>query len=221
LGWARAEAVAPKGSTDAVRRRAEEAARVGRRHGLFDVAREATALTLSELDDPRSVARRGGDWCVVMLTDIVGSTEVSRVAGDRTYYELVNEHHHIVRGCLATHSGTEFSETGDGLFAWFTSTRDAVRCALSVQRQLALRTPSRPDLKVRVAVAGGEPLVSGGRPFGLVLNRAARLVGLAEGGQIVVDEAVAAEAEEWVPLRRAPVVELRGLGGHQPAFVST
>ena len=74
-------------------------------------------------------------------------------------------------------------------------------------------------LALRIALAGGVPLFHGGRPYGVVLNRAARLVAQAAPGRIVVDEAVAAQLEADV-IETAESVELRGIGPHRVAVLA-
>ncbi len=68
---------------------------------------------------------------------------------------------------------------------------------------------------MKVGLAGGEPLFHDGRPYGLVVNRAARLVGLAAGGQILCDEAVAGSLPADVQGVPGPTVSLRNMGEHR------
>jgi len=149
------------------------------------------ALARSTIDHPAVVSGRGGNWRVVMITDIVGSTAISSNLGDIAYLHLVLEHHDIVRQCLTEWDGHEFSEAGDSLLAWFESTESAVRAAFAVQDAVALRPSGGARLSIRVGLAGGEPLFHDGRPYGLVLNRAARIAATTRDDDVLVDEAVA------------------------------
>jgi class 3 adenylate cyclase len=218
LGQAATEATMPGSSVDHVRQLAAEVTGLAHRLDLPAVERSA-ALLATNLDRADNVTRRQGQWRVILLTDIVGSTRVSFELGDRAYYQLVQQHHEIVRRCLEEWRGNEFSETGDGLFAWFTSTVDAVHCAIAIQRELSIRRARSAGLDVRIVLAGGEPLFSDGRPFGLVLNRAARLLGTAGGGQVLLDEATTAEAAARFPIRVIGPLELRDLGLHSPGLL--
>ncbi len=55
----------------------------------------------------------------VLFTDIVGSTARQAEVGDRRWQQLVEEHHRIVRGCLARFRAGELDTAGDGFFAAF------------------------------------------------------------------------------------------------------
>lgn len=146
----------------------------------------------------------------VLITDIVGSTEVSRRQGDRAYYQLVMRHHALVRSCLARSSGHEFSDSGDGLLAWFPSRPAALAAALEIQRQVSqVREPA--GLRVRVSLACGRTLVRDGRPYGLLVSLAVRLLERAEPGQVVVDARFAAALPPGLSVR-IQEVDLKGFG---------
>ncbi len=216
---AQAKVAAATSSTDQSRVHAGEARNLAERLGLRTVAAEAEALLGSGVDDLANVQRRGGSWTVILVTDITGSTRVSAELGDLAYHDLVTAHHTIVRQACAAHAGNEIHDSGDGLYFWFQETTDAVEAAREIQRATTLRRASGPRLEVKVALAGGEPLFRDRRPYGLVLNRAARIVDEATGGQIVLDEpttnTLPAElvAERWKPRT------LRGIGQHPIAVL--
>ncbi len=90
---------------------------------------------------------------------------------------------------LAIHGGWLFGMPGDGVFALFESTVDAVRCALRIQSRLA-ESPKLYALKLRIGVHLGEVLFHDELPFGEALVIAARLESLAEPGGILVSASV-------------------------------
>jgi len=90
---------------------------------------------------------------------------------------------------LATHGGWLFGLPGDGIFALFESTVDAVRCALQIQARLRDQ-PKIHALKLRIGVHLGEVLFQDELPFGETLVIASRLESLAEPGGILVSAAV-------------------------------
>jgi class 3 adenylate cyclase len=149
---------------------------------------------------------------LILVSDIVGSTAVSHELGDRAYFDLVMEHHGIVRQLLAAYDGTEFSEGGDSLLAWFESTSEAIDCARAIQAQAAARRRIGSNLAIRIGIAGGDPFFSHGRPYGAVVNRAARLATKARPHQIVMDEATANSADTAGRLVQTQVMSLRGMG---------
>jgi class 3 adenylate cyclase len=90
---------------------------------------------------------------------------------------------------LATHGGWLFGLPGDGIFALFESTVDAVRCALCIQSRLS-QCPKLYALKLRIGVHLGEVLFQEELPYGEALVIAARLESLAEPGGILVSASV-------------------------------
>jgi len=208
------DATRARGSPDRARQLAVEARDLAERIGLPSVGRSAVALARSTIDHPAVVSGRGGNWRVVMITDIVGSTAISSNLGDIAYLHLVLEHHDIVRQCLTEWDGHEFSEAGDSLLAWFESTESAVRAAFAVQDAVALRPSGGARLSIRVGLAGGEPLFHDGRPYGLVLNRAARIAATTRDDDVLVDEAVAMDLPSSVHVLSREERTLSGIGLH-------
>jgi class 3 adenylate cyclase len=149
---------------------------------------------------------------VVLITDVVGSTAISRQLGDLAYFELVMRHHELVRSSLRRWSGHEFSESGDGLLAWFEMVGPAVHAALEIQRRAQAAAPLENRLRLKVSLAGGPTLMRAGRPYGLVLNRASRLLDVADPGDIVVDTAVAAGLPSGLGVAATRTAQLRGIG---------
>jgi class 3 adenylate cyclase len=90
---------------------------------------------------------------------------------------------------LGKHGGWLFGMPGDGIFALFESSVDAVRCALDIQGRLA-EQPAATILNLRVGIHLGEVLFQDELPFGEALVIAARLEGLAEPGGILVSQSV-------------------------------
>ncbi len=223
IGQCRADSRSRTGSRDRARHAATEALELARRLDLASLQSEASALLRRDIDVHSTIRRRQGVWRVILLTDIVGSTLVSQHLGDVAYHRLVMVHHGLVRECIEQRGGNEFGDTGDGLFVWFSSTEEALDAALAIQAEttLALSLASSHRLAIKVALSGGEPLFQDGRPYGVVVNRAARLIGLAKGGDIVADEAVTEDLDRsQVEIRFGSPVELRGIGEHRPAWIS-
>jgi class 3 adenylate cyclase len=152
---------------------------------------------------------------VVLFTDLVGSTALNAAAGDRRYVRLLRTHDRVVRELLQRHDGVEFKHTGDGLAAWFSSARRAVRCALDLHRSVALAVDADfgLDVRMRCGLAAGDPIEDAGDLFGLSVTRAARLCAQAGPGEVLVsaevlpmvgDAPVAFTDRGLVPLRGIP-----------------
>ena len=168
-------------------RQASEAYALAERLGMTAVRNRALALHHPSSSD--GVDLGSPNERLVLMSDVVSSTKVSVVDGDEAYVELIMTHHGTVRRRLVEFGGTEFSEGGDSLFAWFESPEDTLDCALAILDDVANLQPTACGLEIRVSIAGGKPFFRDGRPYGSVVNRASLIVGHADPGTVVVDEA--------------------------------
>jgi predicted ATPase len=101
-------------------------------------------------------------------------------------------HDQIVRGALESEGGLVFATGGDGFGAAFSRAGTAVAAALAAQRGLAgQKWPEGISVRVRVGLHTGEADERSGDYFGPEVNRAARLMAIAHGGQIVCSSATA------------------------------
>jgi len=98
---------------------------------------------------------------------------------------------------IAAHRSRLVKTTGDGLLVEFGSVVDALRCAVEVQREMALRNAGVPPenrIEFRIGIHRGDIVVEDGDIFGDGVNVAARLEGLAEPGGICVSSRVQEDA---------------------------
>jgi predicted ATPase len=106
--------------------------------------------------------------------------------------EALARHDAILRDVVAAHDGHIVKATGDGVHAVFGRATDAVGAAASSQRALAAEGSAVPGgLRVRVGVHTTEAVARDGDYFGSGVNRAARLMAVAHGGQVVCSQATA------------------------------
>ncbi len=161
---------------------------------VVEVALSAVEAFLGRIHEPgqmtgQSTAERDAGHRAILFTDIVGSTALTSRLGDRMAAELVRAHDAIVRRCLAQCEGREIKHTGDGIMAAFASTRAAVGCAMSVQREFKRYNLGTPEpLHVRIGLDCGEPIEDSHDLFGATVQLAARLCQAAAGDQILVSE---------------------------------
>jgi hypothetical protein len=98
----------------------------------------------------------------------------------------------IVTTAVERHAGVVFSSSGDGFAAAFSRAADAVIAAVESQKELQSEPwTDGPPIRVRIGVHTGEVEERDGNYFGPALNSAARLMGAAHGGQLVVSEVTA------------------------------
>jgi predicted ATPase len=99
-------------------------------------------------------------------------------------------HDEILRGAIGDAKGTIFSTAGDGFAAAFPTAGQAARAALEAQSRLSGPAwPSPGPLTVRMAVHAGPAERRDDNFFGPTLNRAARLMAAAHGGQVLCSQA--------------------------------
>ncbi len=118
-----------------------------------------------------------------LFTDVEGSTRRWEADADEMRIALAT-HDEVLRGAIEEHGGWLFKHTGDGVCAAFASPKSAVDAAVAAQRGL--------ELPVRMGLATGEAQLRGEDYFGVVLNRAARVMAAGHGGQILLADSTAA-----------------------------
>jgi predicted ATPase/class 3 adenylate cyclase len=147
-----------------------------------------------------------------VFTDIEGSTALLRRVGADVYAQILADHHSLIRSALASHDGTELNTLGDGFFAAFSSPRACAVAVVEMQRALQQHDwPAGERVRVRMGVHTGEAAQTSAGLLGLDVHRAARVAGVASGGQILLSETTAALVRDSLPARAA----LRDLGHHR------
>jgi DNA-binding NarL/FixJ family response regulator/class 3 adenylate cyclase len=131
-----------------------------------------------------------------LFTDVEGSTALLRRLKDG-YAEVLAQHEQLLRDSAEAAGGQEFGTQGDAVFFVFRNPKDAVLAAVDGQRALeAAEWPEGVQLRVRMGVHTGEAAIAANRYMGLAVNRAARICGIARGGQILVSPTTHALVEE-------------------------
>jgi class 3 adenylate cyclase len=137
--------------------------------------------------EPQPVdAYRGEPPVTILFTDIEGSTVLTQRLGDAEAQAILHTHNAIVRDALRAHGGSEIKHTGDGIMASFASASRALRCSIAIQRAFYQRNRSaETQIRVRIGLNAGEPIVEEEDLFGTAVQLAARICGQAEPGQIL------------------------------------
>jgi predicted ATPase/class 3 adenylate cyclase len=146
-----------------------------------------------------------------LFTDIEGSTRRWEVYPE-AMRETLRRHDALLRAAIERHDGVVFKTIGDAFCAAFDRVEEAALAALDAQRSFAAEDWSAVDgLLVRMALHVGRVDEREGDYFGPPVNRVARLLGIAHGGQTIVSGSAAEIARE----RLAPHMTLHDLGSHR------
>ena len=145
----------------------------------------------------------------ILMTDLEGSTVHLRALGGG-YGAVLARHHDIIRQAIAVEGGVEVGREGDSFAAVFDGSAPALRAAVAAQRVLSEEVWPDGPWRVRMGVHAGEVDHSDAGPVGMALHEAARVRGVAHGGQIVVSDQAHQAIGEPVPVG----VRLVDLGTH-------
>ncbi|MBC7805836.1 MAG: tetratricopeptide repeat protein [Akkermansiaceae bacterium] len=147
-----------------------------------------------------------------LFTDMEGSTRLWDRDPDGMRVALA-AHDRLIRAAIEAQGGVIFKTIGDAFCAAFTVARDAVEAAIEAQRMLRRECPlvHGDHVRVRMAIHSGTAERQGDDYFGSSLNRVARIVGVANGGQIILS----LSAEELCRDALDDATTIRPLGSHR------
>jgi class 3 adenylate cyclase/quercetin dioxygenase-like cupin family protein len=132
---------------------------------------------------PAEVSERR--FATIVFTDLSRSTETLGRLGDAAWRGLLAEHNQMARAAIEKHGGREIQSTGDGFLVLFDSPAAAVRGAGTI-----LDAATSHGLTSRAGVHVGEVELHGDDVRGIAVHMAARILAVAEPGQIVVSGTV-------------------------------
>jgi predicted ATPase/class 3 adenylate cyclase len=157
-----------------------------------------------------------------LFTDIEGSARMWEEDPERMRPALAR-HDAVARSAVEKHGGVVVKMTGDGLHAAFEDPLDALRATLELQQALAdPESTAGVALNVRCGLHAGADERRDKDFYGTAVNRAARIMSAAHGGQVLLSQAVAAMLGERLPggvaLRDLGSVRLRDLALAERVF---
>jgi class 3 adenylate cyclase len=135
--------------------------------------------TTDELDDDDRVL------ATVLFTDLVSSTQLVADMGDRRWRELLDAHDQLTGELISRFRGRLIDRTGDGLLATFDGPARAMRAGIAICDEVR-----RLGVEVRIGLHAGEIVRRGDNVGGIAVHLAARVMSVAEGGEIVVSRTV-------------------------------
>lgn len=147
--------------------------------GILDEVRE-------HLTGERYAPQADRVFAAVLFTDLVGSTTEVVRRGDGPWRALLLDHGDMVRGEVARHAGRLVQDLGDGTLCTFPAPGAAIRCALAMVR----RSATHLGVEMRAGLHAGEVEMRGEDLAGINVHTAARISGLAEGGEVLVSTTV-------------------------------
>ncbi len=160
------------------------------------------------------MAVQGTGTVTVLVTDLVGSTEVRVAVGEHAADRLQRAHDRLLADVVAHYGGSVVKGTGDGVLATFAGAADAVSAAVEVQQAVhAWDAGPGGRQAVRIGISAGDVTWEGGDCFGTPVIEAARLCAAADGGQVLVADVVRvlARGRHGSPLTALGPLELKGL----------
>lgn len=168
-------------------------------------------------DDHESATAARGAPATVLFTDIVDSTRLASLRGDRPWVEVLDAHDVIAAAVVADHAGHLLRTTGDGILAVFDDPVRAIASAHELRASFAAL-----HLDVRTGIHAGQVERRDGDIAGVAVHIAARVQALADPGEILVTRTVS-DLVIGSGLGFAPrgTHELKGLPQAWEVFAST
>ncbi|MCA9417905.1 MAG: protein kinase, partial [Candidatus Omnitrophica bacterium] len=163
----------------------------GRNYVLYGLPQS----TVQGILDPDS-SRKGSEETVLkvfLFSDLVDSMGLKSRLGDFAAASIFSKHDVLFRECLNRFGGFEEKDTGDGFLASFSLPSQAIRCALTFQKEIRNLDVSV-DLHVRMGLHMGEIIRFADsdrdngheKLVGLILDTTARVMELALPNQILL-----------------------------------
>lgn len=146
-----------------------------------------------------------------LFSDIEGSSKKWEQHPDSMRVALAT-HDRLLRTTFEANGGYVFKTVGDAFCVAFDTAHDALSGAVQAQRALRDATwEGIDDMKVRMALHTGAAETRDGDYFGQSLNRVARILASAHGGQVLLSLPTEELVRDALPMG----VQLRALGEHR------
>src|SRR5262249_23437573 len=154
-----------------------------------DNALQIADLIVSFIAKPESSAASAAEsrrlLTTILFTDVVNSTVEARELGDKAWRELLQAHDATIRRELARFRGTEVKSLGDGFLSLFDGPGRAIRCAQAIAEGMPPL-----GIQVRAGLHTGEVERTDTDVLGIAVHLAARIMGTAGAGEVVISRTV-------------------------------
>jgi pimeloyl-ACP methyl ester carboxylesterase len=121
----------------------------------------------------------------VLFTDMVASTERAAAAGDERWRAVLHRFGEITAELTERSGGTVVKSTGDGYLVTFEGPTQAIRCAEALRAEAETL-----GIEIRAGIHTGECELLDGDIGGIAVHIAARILGQAGAGDILVSRTV-------------------------------
>ncbi len=122
----------------------------------------------------------------ILFADVSGSTSLYEKLGDQRALAAIESVLAELRKSIALQRGRVVKTIGDEVMAVLPTADAAMQTACDMQsRVAAIPPPHEVKLAIRIGFHFGQAIEEGGDFFGDAVNTAARMAGLAKGGQII------------------------------------
>ncbi|MCB8966489.1 MAG: hypothetical protein H6660_06295 [Ardenticatenaceae bacterium] len=135
----------------------------------------------------------------IMFTDLRDSTRMYREIGDAPAFGLVLDHFDVLRQAIDMYEGAIVKTIGDAVMAVFPRSLSALQAILQAQQILADPPGEQRPLLLKAAIHTGPAIAVNLNErldyFGTTINIASRLEKFAQGGDVILSQAVYADPE--------------------------
>jgi len=151
----------------------------------------------------------------VLFADVVGSTRLYEVLGDRAARDMIVICVDIMRGATERNRGSVIKTIGDEILAIFPTADDAVNAAAEMQHDIGVHPTLQMQgqhVAIRIGCHFGSVVLENRDIFGASVHTANRMTSQAKSGQIVLTaDTVQRLSAEWRALtRQIDVTPLKG-----------
>ncbi len=151
----------------------------------------------------------------VLFADVVGSTRLYEVLGDRAARDMIGICVDIMRGATERNRGSVIKTIGDEILAIFPTADDAVNAAAEMQHDIGVHPTLQMQgqhVAIRIGCHFGSVVLENRDIFGASVHTANRMTSQAKAGQIVLTaDTVQRLSPEWRSVtRQIDVTPLKG-----------
>ena len=149
--------------------------------------------------DKSSLANFSPEILTFLFSDLVDSTALWEKY-PKSMPAALKLHDDILNNSVLQHGGKIVKSTGDGVMAVFTSPTEALLAAIAAQMSMQSEVWHDTDpLMVRIGLHTGKAEYRRDDYYGSTVNRAARLMSIGHGGQILLSQATYELVKEELP----------------------